>query len=121
MPSRKTKSKKNKSASAKHESDDAQIPLENQEYNHEMELRGKVHTIYVGILSLVNQLAKISILVFWLAFMIIFGVILYHFILPEPCHWLKEVDIAKLQSIIFSGTIGGVITLAIQRVVARLN
>ena len=120
MKQKKTNQVKEKNDQSKTESDSSQTPLEEQEDSHELELRGKVHKFFSSILSVVQIIVILTMLIFWMAFVYIFIIILIHLTLPEGAHWLAEIEIAKLQSVIFSGAIGGVATLVTQRMLVKL-
>jgi hypothetical protein len=42
-----------------------------------------------------------------------------HYLLPVDWHWLSEVQLSKIQSILFSGGIGGVISLIAQKQLSK--
>lgn len=44
-----------------------------------------------------------------------------HYLLPEKCFWLSEKQLGKIQSILFSGGMGAVISTVIKRQMDRLS
>ena len=101
------------------ERDVSRARLEVQEFHNESELKRKVHKILSSILSLVHWLVIFSIIIFWIAFMGIFIIIVIHLIEIDRVNWLDDLEVAKLQSVLFSGVLGGIITLLTQKIIVK--
>jgi len=43
----------------------------------------------------------------------------WHYMAPECCHWLTEQQLSKIQSVLFSGSIGGVVSLMAQKQLSK--
>jgi len=58
--------------------------------------------LFISLLFLVSFLA-------WVA----------HYVFPEMWHWLSDEQLSKIQSVIFSGSLGGIVSLVVQKQLSK--
>lgn len=88
---------------------------EEKNWDNEGILRGQEEKNQLLILKAYGWIVCIFLLVFALLFLGSLGSWAAHYMLPESYHWLKEPQLSKIQSVLFSGSIGGVVSLIAQR------
>ena len=98
---------------------DPQARAEERNWDKEGKLRGqeeKNHLLWLKAYGVV-------VLLFLSFFAILFigspGSWAAHYLLPDGWHWLTSEQLSKIQSILFSGSIGGVVSLVAQRQLSK--
>jgi hypothetical protein len=93
-------------------------PLANKEDSAFARKENLERELHGAKLSVIKNSSIIVIIFLWffsLIFLFSVGTWFAHFLLPEKYIWLSEVQLSKIQTVIFSGASGAIISGAIQR------
>jgi hypothetical protein len=88
---------------------------EERDWNHESQLRGQETANQVWFLRAYGVAIVLFLVVFAVLFLGSLGSWSLHYLLPECWHWLTADQLSKIQSVLFSGSIGGVISIMAQK------
>jgi hypothetical protein len=88
---------------------------EEREWEHETALRGQETKNQVWFLRAYGIALVVFLIVFAVLFLGSLASWSLHYLLPEDCHWLTPEQLSKIQSVLFSGSIGGVISILAQK------
>jgi hypothetical protein len=88
---------------------------EERDWDHESLLRGQETTNQVWFLKAYGIALVVFLFVFAILFLGSLAAWSAHYLLPESWHWLLPDQLSKIQSVLFSGSIGGVISVMAQR------
>ncbi len=99
--------------------DDPKAEAEEAKWDKEGELKG-VHLSNSILWARVYGFIVAGMMIFFtMAFCASLGIWLWHFLSPWP--WLKPEQLSKIQSIIFSGSLGAIVTAYAQKHMNRLG
>lgn len=98
---------------------DSDAKSEEKNWDNEGILRGQEEKNHLWWLRAYGVLMIVLILVF--AFLFLGSLISWsaHYLLPECWHWLSADQLSKIQSILFSGSVGGVISIVAQKQLSK--
>lgn len=82
-------------------------------------LQGRKTANDIMWLTAYGYLVVVFLFFFALLFLGSLGAWSLHYILPETCHWLSDAQLSKIQSVLFSGSIGGVVSIIAQRQLSK--
>lgn len=99
--------------------DDQRAKKEDQNWDHEGKLRGQEETNHLWWLRAYGVLIILFLVVFALLFLASLVSWAAHYILPEHWHWLTSNQLSRIQSVLFSGGIGGVVSLVAQKQLSK--
>lgn len=88
---------------------------EEREWEHETALRGQETKNQVWFLKAYGIALVIFLSVFAALFLGSLVSWSAHYLLPEYWHWLTPDQLSKVQSVLFSGSVGGVISIMAQK------
>lgn len=88
---------------------------EERDWNHESELRGQETKNQVWFLKAYGFALVLFLAVFAILFLGSLASWSLHYLLPAGYHWLTPEQLSKIQSVLFSGSIGGVISIMAQK------
>jgi hypothetical protein len=88
---------------------------EERDWEHESQLRGQETRNQVWFLWAYGIAIVIFLSVFALLFLGSLIAWSLHYLLPMCYHWLTDDQLSKIQSVLFSGSIGGVISVMAQK------
>ena len=88
---------------------------EERKWNDEDSLRGQKATNELWALKAIGCATVILILFFALIFMASLGAWIWHHVMPCEWFWLTPEQLSKIQSVIFSGAIGAVVSAYAQK------
>lgn len=94
---------------------------ESKYWPDERRLRGQEASNKLWALRAIGLVVFVMILVFALLFLAAVFSWTAHHVLPESQHWLDEYQLSRIQSIIFSGALGAIVSGYIQRLLPRAN
>ena len=96
-----------------------QAELEEKLWPHEDKLRGQETTNKLWALKAIGFVVFVMIIAFALLFLGAVYAWAAHYLLPTSKHWLDDSQLSKLQSVIFSGALGAIVSGYIQRLLPR--
>ena len=83
---------------------------EEENWSNEPAIRGQKVTNKVMWLKVYGPIISLFTVVFALLFVLSLGAWAAHYILPVSCHWLTAEQLEKIQSVLFSGGMGAVLS-----------
>lgn len=96
-----------------------QAKAEERNWDKEGKLRGQEENNHLLWLKAYGRLVALFLIFFALLFLGSLGSWAAHYLLPEKFHWLTLDQLSKIQSVLFSGSIGGVVTLMAQKQMSK--
>ena len=72
----------------------------------------------VNTLNLLRHSGRLAVVLMWfiaVAYVVSMGVWLFHFLTPYEWEWLQPEQLSKIQTVIFSGSLGAVVTVFVQK------
>lgn len=94
---------------------DVQARAEERNWDKEGKLRGQEERNHLLWLKCYGFVILLFLLFFTLLFLGSLGSWAAHYLLPTCYHWLSADQLSKIQSILFSGSIGGVVSIMAQK------
>lgn len=94
---------------------DLKATAEERNWDKEGKLRGQEEWNHLLWLKGYGVVVFLFLLFFALLFLGSLGSWAAHYLLPCEYHWLSEDQLSKIQSILFSGSIGGVVSIMAQK------
>ena len=73
-------------------------------------LRGVERRNQKWVLLVLGFIVPIFMILFALIFGFAIAIWAIHYFIPESCHWLSPDQLAKIQSVIFSGSLGAIVS-----------
>lgn len=98
---------------------DQKAKKEDQNWDQEGKLKGQEETNHLWWLRAYGTLIVLFLVVFALLFLGSLVSWAGHYMLPVSWHWLTSEQLSKIQSVLFSGGIGGVVSLVAQRQLSK--
>lgn len=89
---------------------DSQAREEEQSWPDEGKLKGAKQENKIAFIKTIGFITPIVMWIFTSVFLVSFVSWSLHFLLPDYCHWLTEDQLSKIQSIIFSGAMGAIVS-----------
>jgi|AntRauTorcE11898_2_1112593.scaffolds.fasta_scaffold01106_15 hypothetical protein len=99
--------------------DDSKAKKEDQNWDKEGKLKGQQETNHLWWLRAYGVLIVLFLVVFAFLFLGSLASWAAHYMLPMSWHWLTLEQLTKIQSVLFSGGIGGVVSLVAQRQLSK--
>jgi hypothetical protein len=94
---------------------DLDAKREERDWANESLLNGQKTANEVSLLWVYGKLLIVFMFFFVLLFLGSLASWTLHYLLPISYHWLTAEQLSKIQSVLFSGSIGGVVSLVAQR------
>lgn len=95
---------------------DTSLAIEEEErWDKENELRGQERTNKLWVLKVFGWLVPIMMVIFSILFIVCLTFWTWHLLTPDNWHWLSDEQSNKIQSVIFSGSIGALVSAYIQK------
>ena len=88
---------------------------EEANWDKEGKLRGQEEKNHLRWLQAYGYVVIVFLFFFALLFVLFVGSWTFHHLLPSEFHWLDENQLSKIQSILFSGSLGGVVSVVAQK------
>ena len=82
-------------------------------------LRGQRQQNHLILLKFVGHISIAVIVILASMYIIALGILTFHYLAPETLLWLSDMQKDKIQSILFSGTLGSFLTLISNKYFAR--
>ena len=98
---------------------DFQARAEEKNWDKEGRLRGQEERNHLLWLKGYGAVVFVFLICFALLFLGSLACWAAHYLLPANYHWLTDEQLSKIQSIIFSGSIGGVVSIMIQKQLSK--
>jgi len=98
---------------------DQKARKEDQNWDKEGKLKGQEETNHLWWLRAYGTLIILFLVVFALLFLGSLGSWALHYLLPERWHWLTPDQLSKIQSVLFSGGMGGVLSLVARKQLSK--
>ncbi len=98
---------------------DSEARAEEKNWDKEGKLRGQEERNQLLWLKAYGWIVIIFLLFFALLFLGSLCAWAAHYLLPPSYHWLTDIQLSKIQSVLFSGSIGGVVSLIAQRQLSK--
>jgi len=83
---------------------------EESNWDNESALKNQENRNKIWVMKTIGYIVPCVIIVLSLLFIASFISWSLHFLLPEYFHWLEEYQLSKIQSIIFSGAMGAIVS-----------
>lgn len=95
----------------------ASVAAEKEEasWDNESALKEQEKLNKIWLTKTIGLIVPCVVIIFSLLFIFSFVSWSLHFLLPEYFHWLKEYQLSKIQSIIFSGAMGAIVSSYIRK------
>jgi hypothetical protein len=100
-------------------SGDLKATAEEKNWDKEGKLRGQEERNHLLWLSGYGFVVFLFLLVFALLFLGSLVSWAVHYLFPGSYHWLSEEQLSKIQSILFSGSIGGAVSIMAQKQLSK--
>lgn len=84
-------------------------------WTDERELKNQKNKNELWALKAIGGATFSLIIFFAIIFVVSLGSWIAHYLLPTSCHWLTEIQLSKIQSVVFSGAIGAIVSAYAQR------
>lgn len=98
---------------------DSKARAEEKNWDKEGKLRGQEEKNHLIWLRVYGWVVVAFLVVFAFLFLGSLGSWAAHYLLPTCWHWLSADQLSKIQSVLFSGSIGGVISLVAQKQLSK--
>lgn len=98
---------------------DLKAKAEEDNWDKEDKLRGQKEKNDLLWLTAYGWVVTVSLVFFAVLFVGSLGSWAAHYLLPVQFHWLAGEQLSKIQSILFSGSIGGVVSLIAQKELSK--
>ena len=98
---------------------DFKAKLEEKNWDEEGKLRGQEEANHLLWLKAYGLVVTLFLICFAILFLGSLGAWSLHYLLPCDWHWLSDDQLSKIQSILFSGSIGGVVSLIAQKQLSK--
>ena len=98
-----------------HWSNDKKAAAEERNWDQENKLKGQKEKNSLLFLKVYGLVPPALVIFLAAAFLISFSFWLFHYISPTSWHWLNSEQLGKIQSIIFSSALGGVVSFILQK------
>ncbi len=99
--------------------DDGQAKQEEKNWPDEEALRGqrnKNDLLWLKCYGVIVVLVAIFVTVLFVSSI---GIWAFNYLMPEKWHWLSPEQLSKIQSILFSGGLGGIVTSIVQKHISK--
>ncbi len=97
-------------------SPDSQAKKEVEVWDRLEEARTRADTKWINWYGTV---VVVGMVILALLFFVSIGIVAWHYLAPSNLHWLSEDQITKVQSIIFSGGVGAIISSIAQKHISK--
>lgn len=98
---------------------DLRAAQEDKNWDKEGKLRGQEETNHLWWLTAYGIAVVVFLVVFSALFLGSLVSWAAHYLLPECWHWLSPEQLSKIQSVLFSGSIGGVVSIIAQKQLSK--
>ena len=98
-----------------HWSNDKKAAAEERNWDQENKLKGQKQRNYLLFLRVYGWIPPVLVMLLAVAFLASFSSWLWHYITPTSWHWLDSEQLGKIQSVIFSSALGGVVSFILQK------
>lgn len=89
---------------------DPKAKKEKENWDNEKDLRGQVVKNRVKFLKTVGWIAPAMVIIFSVIFTSGFIAWIWHYLTPDCWQWLSKEKLSKIQSVIFSGALGAIVS-----------
>ncbi len=94
---------------------DEQAKLEQENWNNEDKLKGQEETNKLWQLKVLGWIIPAMMISFATIFLVALISWSLHYVLPECWQWLTDEQLSKIQSVIFSGALGAIVSSYAQK------
>lgn len=98
---------------------DTMAQKEERFFPDEAALKGQRHKNDMAWLRAYGWVVVVLMWFFSILFIVSVFAWAWHYLMPVSCFWLSEEQLSKIQSVIFSGGLGGVVATVAQRQLAK--
>lgn len=88
---------------------------EDREFTTEDYLKKHQHKLYEKLYPSIGTMLVTGMWLFFITFFVLVFIVLWHIAGPECYHWVNESNLSKLQTTIFSGSIGAIVSSIAQK------